>query len=299
MPESPEVRILSDFINIEIGKCDVIKVEKSPLSKSKCDLSMLEGKAWKMTASSRGKEMIILFTSGIEKYSLKVGFAKIGAIESISYEDIDSEYFYKRAVLRFYTKDRIYFISDFTRYTLWRWTDQWDANRSPDVALEHNAWRAHIYQNRNIPYFERPIFDLLIDQRFFNGIGIFSRSEILCRTRFSPFTPFKEILDIEILREDFFKVCKDTLNDITVNGGLQFKHWKNPFGVENKIMNKWVRCYNKLPKTFYTNDSRGRRFWFEKKWIPDYVKWIEDKEVQDTRLLEKIYKYKNKTIKLI
>ena len=150
MPEQPEVRILSDFINSEIGLRDVIKIEKSPLSKSKCDLTVLEGKKWRMSASSRGKEMIIVFTSGAETHSLKVGFAKIGCIESIAYDQVDTEAFYKRAVLRFYTKDRIYYISDFTRYTLWRWTDQWDANRSPDIVFEHNDWRASLYHKRKI-----------------------------------------------------------------------------------------------------------------------------------------------------
>ena len=56
------------------------------------------------------------------------------------------------------------------------------------------------------------------------------------------------------------------------------------------MLNKWVRCYNKLPKTYFLKDSRGRKFWFEKKWIPDYIKWVDDNEVQDTRLLKKIYR---------
>ena len=243
-----------------------------------------------MSASSRGKEMIIVFTSGTETHSLKVGFAKIGCIESIPHDQSGTEAFYKRAVLRFYTKDRIYYISDFTRYTLWRWTDQWDANRSPDIVFEYNDWRASLYHKRKIEYFKRPIFDILTDQRFFNGVGNFSRSEILCRTRFSPYTPFNEILKSDVLREDFFSICRETLNEIALYGGLQFEHWKNPFGTDNKMFNKWVRCYNKLPKTYFTKDTRGRKFWFEKKWIPDYIDWVKNSEVQDTRLLEKIYK---------
>ena len=290
MPEQAEVRILSDFINSEIGLCDVIKIEKSPLSKNRCDLTILEGKTWRMSASSRGKEMIIVFKSEEESHSLKVGFAKIGCIESITYDRVDTEAFLKRAVLRFYTKERIYYISDFTRYTLWRWTDQWDANRSPDIIFEHNDWRASLYRKRKIKYFKRPIFEILTDQRFFNGVGNFSRSEILCRTRFSPYTLFSEVLELDILRDDFFNVCRETLDDIALHGGLQFEHWKNPFGKTNKMLNKWVRCYNKLPKTYFLKDSRGRKFWFEKKWIPDYIKWVDDNEVQDTRLLKKIYR---------
>lgn len=290
MPEQPEVRIMSDFINSEIGHRDVLKIEKSPMSKNKCDLSILDNKVWRISSTSRGKEMIIELTSGEEKHSLKMGFAKIGSMESLPLSGFDQTYFDKRGMLRFYTKDKIYFISDFTRYTLWRWSDKWDANRSPDIVFEHNDWRAYIYNHRKIEYFKRPIFDILTDQRFFNGVGNFSRSEILCRTRFSPFLIFDEVLKSDVLREDFFTICKETLDDIADYGGLQFEHWRNPFGADNKKFNKWIRCYNKIPGAYFTKDSKGRKFWFKKQWVPDYIEWVKTHEVQDTRLLEKIYR---------
>ena len=142
MAEQPEVRIMSDFINREIGHRDVVKVEKSPLSKNKSDLSTLEGKKWRISSKVRGKEMMIEFISGEEKHFLKVGFAKIGSIETMDLRSVDTDYLDRRGVLRFYTDEKVYFISDFTRYTLWRWTDQWDSNRSPDIIFEHNDWRS-------------------------------------------------------------------------------------------------------------------------------------------------------------
>jgi hypothetical protein len=133
----------------------------------------------------------------------------------------------------------------------------------------------------------------MCDQRFFNGIGAFTRSEILARTRFSPFTLFSEILENEILREDFFSSCKETMADIVRFGGLQFQHWKNPFGVPKDNFNSWVRCYNKLEKSYYIKDSAGRMFWFPKIWAVEYAKWIRPQiielDIQDTRLFEKIY----------
>ena len=295
MPEAPEVRIMSEFLNEEFRHRDVIKIEKNPNSKNKCDLSILDNRSWKVSSESRGKEMMLTFTSGKDEHKMKVGFARIGNVAVYNLDETESEDFTKRAMLRFYTKDKIYAISDFTRYVIWRWADEWDKNRSPDILTEHNDWRAHLYHHRTIPYFNKPIFELMNDQRFFNGVGTFARTEILARTGFSPFLYFSEILSNEKLREDFFKACKETMYDIVRLGGLQFQHWKNPSGVSKKNINIWIRVYNKMDKGLYIVDSKGRKLWFERKWIPAYVKYINDHEVQDTRLLKKIYKKIEKT----
>lgn len=280
---------MSDFINSELGHRSVSKIEKNPISKNKCDLSSLENKSWKVSSLSRGKEMMLVLSSGEETKHLKIGFARIGTVETYSLEETNSEEFSKRAMLRFYTADKVYAISDFTRYVIWRWSDQWDTRRSPDPYSEHNDWRDHLYKHRKSPYFQRPIFDLMCDQRFFNGVGTISRSEILSRTRFSPFTNFDEVLRTEILRNDFFQVTKETLESIYDFGGLQFQHWKNPFGVSKFKINRWIRCFNKPRKAYFLKDTDGRKFWFDKRWSADYVEWVNSNEVQDTRLLKKIY----------
>lgn len=282
---------MSEFVNVELGHCDVVRVEKSPLSKNKCDLALLQGKSWKLFSASRGKEMMIQFTSGEEKHLMKIGFARVGSVGCFPISKIRQEEFDKKAMLRFYTSDKVFFISDFTRYVRWRWVTAWDRYRSPDIVLEHNDWRANLYKNRHHKKFDVPVFEAMSEQAFFNGIGTFSKTEILCRTRFSPFTKLSEILESEILREDFFVTCKETLIDIYRLGGLQFKFWRNPFRVRKGSFNKWVRCYNKMGRAFFLRDSKGRKFWFDRQWIPDYAKWVKDYEVQDRRLIEKIYRY--------
>ena len=280
---------MSDFINTEIGHRDVLSVEKSPLFKTKCDLSVLDNKTWKISASSRGKEMIIRFYNEDEEHLLKVNFAKIGSIETYDVT-ATGEVFDKRALLRFYVDDKVFAISDFTRFIIVRWSSEWDGNRSPDIVFEHNAWRDLLYEKRKIAYFDRPIFEILTDQRFFNGVGNFSRSEILARTRFSPFTPFSEVLSEEILRNDFFLISREVLNEIHNLGGLQFQHWQNPFGKKGKGFNQWIRAYNKLRKAYFIRDDKGKVFWFEKKWAHDYLDWAEATGVQNTTLPEKIYR---------
>lgn len=293
MPEQPEVRIMSDYFNYILGHQKVIKVEKSPISKNKCDLSRLSGKLWNVRSEFRGKEMMIILSSKEESHKLKIGFARIGSLHLCDVRSIPDN-FDKVAMLRFYTDSQILYLYDFTRFSIWKWSEIFDPNRSPDIVIQHNEWRDKLYFYRKNKFFKRPVFEAIIDQRFFNGIGNFSRSEILARTKCSPFMKMDELLESDILRTDFFEVCRDTLNDIALLGGFQHKYWKNPFGIDKKKFNKWVRCYNKFPKSFYQKDSSGRMFWFEKKNLVDYVEWakkFKDSEVHDTRLLEKIYKY--------
>jgi endonuclease VIII-like 1 len=294
LPEQPEVRIMSDFFNQEVGRRSVYKVEKSPLSKNKCDLSVLDNKIWKISSQYRGKEMMITFSHEDERHYLKIGFAKIGSIEVFDPNNIDPEYFDKRGILRFYTEDKIYAISDFTRYVIWRWSSEWDTNRSPDIITQHNDWRDHLYQSRKIDYFKRPIFNLLTDQRFFNGIGNYTRSEILGRVRFSPFTPLSEVLSLDILREDFFQTCREVLNDSALFGGMQFKFWINPLEINKNKFNKWIRCYNKPRKAYYIKDVKGAKFWFLKDWSLDYLDWAETTEERNTALFQKIYRQNKK-----
>ena len=300
MPEQPEISIMSNFFNSKIETGYVTKVEKSPMSKNKCDLSVLnDGRSWRATSQFRGKEMLVTFTCEKDVHSLKLGFARIGAMYICEADDIP-ENFDKVAMLRFYTsKGKIVYLYDYTRYSQWRWCPTWDPSRSPDIVVEHNEWRDHLYKYRKIKYFKQPIFDIILDQKYFNGIGNFSRSEILCRTLCSPFMNFDEILESDTLRTDFFEVCRETLRDIADLGGLQFKYWINPFGVKKQKFNRWVRCYKKLPKTFYQKDSKGRLFWFDKRYLLDYSKWAQDRlkkdnEIQDIRLLTRIYRYKSK-----
>jgi len=132
------------------------------------------------------------------------------------------------------------------------------------------------------------------DQYLFNGVGNFSKCEILARVRFSPFTTLTEVVDSDILRNDFFDVIRDTLSDIHRHGGLQFQYWVNPFRQNRDNFDKWVMCYRRIRKAYFMKDSVGRNFWFMKRWLLDYIEYVKDSDVQDTRLLEKIYRLKRK-----
>lgn len=298
MPELPEVRIVADYINLELNTHEVLRVEKNPKSKNTCDLSILEGKTWRLRAVARGKELAIIFISGEEKHPMKITFGRIGSIEKVPIEMVEDFDVQQKALLRFYTKDYLFFISDFTRMTLWRWCGIWDATRSPDPLFEHNAWRTHIYKKRKCAKYKKTTFMIMMDQRHFNGIGNYTRSEILYRVSFSPFIPFTQVLKNDVYREEFFQATKEVLLNAYEFGGFQFKLWKNPFGVSKKKLDALSKCYNNKGRCMATSDEKRRFFWFRHEWEDAFYEWTDDDtKLQDTRLIEKIYRFKNNRIK--
>lgn len=300
MPELPEVRILADYVNLELNKHEVLRVEKNPLSKNTCDLSILEGKRWRLKAAARGKEMAIFFISGEEKHPLKITYGRIGSIEKVSYEEYEDPQLQKRALLRFFTQDWVFFISDFTRMTLWRWCGIWDSTRSPDPLFEHNNWRIHIFRKRKCAKYKLNTQEIMMDQRHFNGIGNYTRAEILYRCSFSPFTPFVEVLQNDVWREEFFSTTKEVLRNAYEYGGYQFKHWKNPFGVHKNTLYRVTKCFNNTKNCFFMLDpkeKKKRKFWFNKIWHLEYEDWALESNLPDPPLKQLIYKYKKHKFK--
>ena len=86
---------MTDYLNHEFSTRSVVRVEKSPISKNKCDLSILDGKAWNAEFRCRGKQMMIVFCSGNEEHRMTVGFARIGLIQYYDLNAIDQEEFDK------------------------------------------------------------------------------------------------------------------------------------------------------------------------------------------------------------
>ena len=277
MPETAEFSIMTEFINIEFGHRVVLRVEKNPIVKDifKCDISRLENKHWKIKARYNGKEMIITFINNddlFEQHSLLLNFAKVGEFKFEKQENLKSSTF-EKSLLRFYTDTEILMLYDFTRMSSWKWTESFSSFRSPDILTSRPGWVNKLYKHQNSREFKgKAVFEVMLNQKYFNGIGTFSRTEILARTKFSPFTPFKDVLRIDSLRNDFFDTCVYTIECIKNLGGFQYKNWKNPFFIDKKPLYNWIKVYKKEDSIFMV-DRNGSRFWFEKCWLDDYENW--------------------------
>lgn len=271
---------MSDFFNLKTKGSVVCEIRAVQPKLVKANFDSLKGQEWNVESIVRGKETKLVFSNSHESKELLLHFYKGGVWEW--YESLEATLEnpnYDRD-LRFslhLSDGSIISHQDQFHQSHWKW-GSWGHYRSPDIVLEHNAYRRHIYELRHHYHFEKPIYQIMVHPWFFNGINNLTRSEILCRTRFSPFTPGTEILKSEILREDLFTICKEVLEDVYRLGGAQLGLWKNPFGVDSENFKKWIRVYKVMdfPRLV---DDKLRVFYFDKRWEPEF-EFIKLKEVE-------------------
>ena len=263
---------MTDFFNYKTKGFVVRDVKFMIPKRVRIDLSVLANKRWSIRADCRGKEMKLIFQNGEERKDLLLNLFKGGIWEWYENEEatrLNPDYDRDHRFSLHFENGAIMSQQDQFHQSHWRWSDVrwggWEQYRSPDIVLEYNAYRKHMYKHKNHFHFKKPIFQIMHHQWFFNGISNISRCEILARTRFSPFTTVKEILSSEILREDFFENTKEVLEELYLLGGTQLGNWKNPFGVDPAPFKKWIRVYNH-DDALLMYDDRRKKLWYDKKW---------------------------------
>ena len=270
MPELAEVKIMADFVNNVVGLdpfYDII--EKSEVSKVQTDLNVFDGGVFSITAQSRGKELMLNLeliggdVSGVLIKRLSCSMGMSGNWIFIKKDSDKLEKFLKHAHLRFIsTRGNYLLLYDPRRFAKWKWTDTWTKGRGHCPLTEYNDFnlvlRQNIYKHKD---FNKPICEVLMNQKWFNGVGNYLRAEILCRLDINPFQPANQLSTQELeLLCTYTHLC---VRDSYQLGGGQLKDWYNPNGVEGTNFKEWIMCYGKMSSTI---DGTGRKFWYDPKW---------------------------------
>lgn len=268
--------IMTDYFNSVVKEsvmCDVIWV---PTKRSKASFEHLKGKRWKVLSVSRGKEAKIIFYNEESRYDLLLHYYKGGCMLHVpsganieeTVTNFDPSIVYERDhrfTIVLENGSRMIHLDQFHQ-SYWKWIPEktWSFYRSPDMLFDQNSYRLYLHKYMNHEYFDRPILEVMLHQRFFNGINNLTRSEILGRVSFSPFTPMKDVLRDPYMREEFFDTAKYVLEEIYFAGGSQMGVWKNPFGVKKTKFSKFVKFYKKTDISF--RDPLEKVFWIDSKW---------------------------------
>lgn len=264
---------MTDFFNYKSKGRIVCGVKATPNKRVKDTFTILEGKKWEVKSVSRGKEAKIIFFRGTEHHELLLFFFKGGCWEWYENEAatlLNLDYKRDHRFSIHFEDGSIISQQDQFHQSHWKWSN-WGPYRSPDIVLEHNAFRRHMYEKRNHPYAKTPIYKVMMHKMFFNGLNNFTRCEILARTRFSPFTSLAEILSSEILREDLFDTCKEVLQDVYEYGGMQFGIWKNPFGADVSTLRKWVQVYKSQRGNYFIVKDEKKNLYVHKRWKNEFI----------------------------
>lgn len=265
MPELIEVKIMSEYINqVSEGK-KFINIRKSDVSKINTDLKGNWSLGFYISSQSRGKELKIDICWKPECFKTHLGGDKTLLCNmgmSGNWVLTESDKIPKHAHLMFDTEDGwTLSLVDVRRFARWRWSEGWSKDRGPDPVTDWSNFVMNIINNLDTKEFQKPIYEVLMNQKYFNGIGNYLRSELLYRIDDNPFLSAKEFL---IRNSSLFYRCYLLPREVYELGGGQLKEWTNPLKPDKKTFNEWLRCYGKKEMSNII-DKKGRKFWYNPK----------------------------------
>ncbi|KAM9352656.1 endonuclease 8-like 1 [Symphorus nematophorus] len=300
MPEGPELHLASLYVNkmcngvVFTGPVIKSEVSKSPDVPFTCE-------AYRITATSRGKEVKLTLTpikSDDPKPRAKAGqadqpmdivlrFGMSGYFRFTTEDELP-----KHAHLRFYSREkpcRVLSFVDARRFGSWQPGGTWQPGRGPCIMFEYESFRENVVSHLSDRAFDRPICEVLLNQKYFNGIGNYLRAEILFRLNIPPFVAARAVLE-GLDSEDFFckeKPVKNEILDKKTTDRAQQKRMKeekgdllrlchtvplevvslggkgyDPEKADYSAFEAWLQCYY-VDGMKSIRDHNGRTMWFK------------------------------------
>ena len=283
MPELAEVKIMADFINSVVGEEGFFDtMEKSQVSKVKTELDPFEGAVFTINAESRGKELMLHLEmiggdiSGNSKKNLLCTMGMSGNWVYIRKDAPQLEQAFKHGHLRIQsTRGNWLILYDPRRFAKWKWVEKWSGGRGYCPLTEYNEFseviKTHWWTHKD---FKKPLNEVLMYQKWFNGVGNYLRAEILYRLDINPFQ-IAASLDRDELNE-LLMITHFCIRDAYALGGGQLKDWKNPKGTDAKSFKEWMKCYGILSSI---KDAGGRTFWYDPKWEKEKPILVKDTDI--------------------
>ena len=263
MPELAELKLTADYINKAASGRTFESIKKNPAHRG--TLFDVPFKKFWMMAKSRGKELIVYIreadTNEVIPVRMTMGMSGHFRLSQSGSENKHAHLMFKS------TDDHTLSFVDVRRFGKWKPGFEWSDNRGPDPTFEFEEFKKNILDNINKKEFDKPINEVLMNQKYFNGIGNYLRAEILYRMEtLNPFTKARDV--IEQSGEELFMLCKAVPDLAYVLGGGQIKDWVNPFKNDTdyiKTKSDFFLCYGNETMSNVV-DKTGRRFWYDPKW---------------------------------
>ena len=261
MPEWAEVRITRDFINHVADGRMVEYLRFSPYLKLK-NLSQ-QPTPFTLSAQSRGKELALHFELAppspalVQQYTLTLGMSG----KFVHLENGKPPPKHSHAHFVFTDQTELVFV-DVRRFGKGDYRT-WAPHRGPDPVDHFDDFKSYIYQHLDKRTFLKPVSELLMDQRYFNGVGNYLRAEICGQYGINPFLPALKVID-----DQFLACVAHIMRQSYLLAGGSLYQWQNPFSTleireEKANFDDWLEFYGKTESVV---DKTGRRFWFDPKW---------------------------------
>jgi endonuclease VIII-like 1 len=261
MPELAEVRLTADYVNKMCKGKIFAGVRKNPDHKGKL---FPHPESFGVTAVSRGKEFKLLLehSKGTEHLLMTMGMSGYFKLTPSGGE-------VKHSHLMFDATDgtTLSFV-DVRRFGKWGFGD-WNKERGPDPVNEYELFVKNVMVSINKSAFSKPLHEVLMNQKYFNGIGNYLRAEIVHRLGdVNPFQPARDAISGP-KGKILLGLCKEIPYQAYLLGGGNLYTWETPQGLEIHTSlgswTDWMKCYGNKEMASEV-DAIGRRFWYDPKW---------------------------------
>lgn len=145
---------------------------------------------------------------------------------------------------------------DVRRFARWKVVTDWSSNRGPCPVEDFTEFKHNILKNLEKKEFNKPIHLVLMNQKYFNGIGNYLRAEILFHADQDPFMDARTAISTN---PAIVELCNQLPKEAYVLGGGQLKDWDNPFKAPAGGFNDWIQCYGRAN---HIVDKNGRTLWY-------------------------------------
>jgi endonuclease VIII-like 1 len=257
MPEYSEVRLTSQFVTSKNKNRKIVDVEYLPSNKLKL-IENMNVIGSQMSGKSRGKELQLVF--GSNPVTITLGMS--GSFRVFKERGNENEKTWKHSHIRFKMSDGEWFTwYDVRRFGKSVGTD-WSYNkRGPDMFDDTQNFIDNILSNINHKDFDKPAYEVLMNQKWFNGVGNYLRAEILGKWGKTPFQPMRNLIS-----EEFLHHLLQQVTDSYRMGGGKLYTWMLEDSIDTTSNIEWDTWMQYYGKGVNIKDKQGRTFWFDKKW---------------------------------
>ena len=266
MPEAPEIRIMSDFINQNSKNFRFKKLFHVEKGNNPIDSNYDQ---YNISADFYGKQLQLNFYNRLgESMNISVFMGMSGNWKLVSTESWSNT---KYTRMRLDREDGmsllLYGGYMGPKYKI----GGFNTKRGFDIIKDFDKFKENVISNLSSKIFDKPICEALLDQRYFDGVGNYIRSTIL---HYMDVNPFESARNVIKSNPDIFDTCRYVIQkSYELNGG-QLRDWENPNpNLDSDEFHKWVF----YQKGISCVDKTGRTFWFDEKWAnmcPYKIKYL-------------------------
>lgn len=265
MPELAEIKIMAEYINDVCQNKEFTSISVSSEVIHRLPLVQPSDlQIFKVTARARGKELLLIFDEGRlgeKRLSVTMGMTGYWYFYK-SFGGVNLTPKHSHLMINTYRCEERLCLIDVRRFAKWKWVDGFSKNRGPCPVEESDDFRRHVLDNIHKKHFEKPIHLVLMDQRYFNGIGNYLRAEILYLAEQDPLGAAREAI---LSNPQILDLCIQVPVEAYYLGGGSLRDWKNPFDHLTLIdFSDWLQCYGKKQKL---KDAAGRTLWFDSRFV--------------------------------